>query len=176
MGERVVIADYDPQWPLLFALESERVADALGAATADVEHIGSTGVPGLAAKPIIDLLAGLHTLALPQGAIEAMQERGYEFLGEYGIPGRLYFRKGRPRTHHVHAVLVGSDLWERHLAVRDYLRAHAQEADNYAEFKRSLVREVGGDWERYVDGKAAYTGALERRALSWWGALGSVGT
>jgi GrpB-like predicted nucleotidyltransferase (UPF0157 family) len=174
-AEAVVVVDYDLGWPSLFEQESRRVAGALGEAVVAVEHIGSTSVPGLAAKPIVDMLAGLGTLALPSGAVDAMGELGYEFLGEKGIPGRLFFRKGRPRTHHVHAVLMGSDLWDRHLAFRDYLRVHADEADDYAQFKRRLVHDVDGDRDRYVDGKEAYAAALERRARSWKRSLGSVG-
>jgi GrpB-like predicted nucleotidyltransferase (UPF0157 family) len=169
-----VVVAYDPHWPGLFDDESHRVANALGHPVVAVEHIGSTAVPGLAAKPVIDMLVGLRALTLPAGAAEAMDELDYEYLGENGIPGRLFFRKGRPRTHHVHAVLVGSDLWDRHLAFRDYLRAHADEADDYAEFKRRLVRDVDGDRDRYVEGKDAYAAALEQRARSWTRALGSV--
>ena len=173
-AESVVVVDYDPRWPRLFELESQKVASALGDPVVAVEHIGSTAVPSLAAKPIIDMLAGLRTLTLPTDAVEAMDALGYEFMGENGIPGRLFFRKGRPRSHHVHAVLVGSDLWDRHLAFRDYLRSHADEAEGYAEFKRKLVHTVRGDRDRYVDGKDAYAAALERRARSWKWAPGSV--
>jgi GrpB-like predicted nucleotidyltransferase (UPF0157 family) len=166
-AEPIVVVAYDPRWPQLFEQERRRVADALGDAVVEQEHIGSTAVPGLAAKPIVDILAGLRTLELPADAIEAMEKLGYEFLGEYGIAGRLFFRKGRPRSHHVHAVLLGSDLWERHLAFRDYLRVHSAEADAYAQFKLKLVRDVGGDRDRYVDGKDAFAAILERRARSW---------
>jgi GrpB-like predicted nucleotidyltransferase (UPF0157 family) len=172
-AEPVVIVEYDQQWPRLFDLESPQVAEALGAVR--VEHIGSTAVPGLAAKPIIDMLVGLRTLELPASAIDAMHELGYDFLGEHGIPDRLFFRKGRPRTHHVHAVPVGSDLWDRHLAFRDYLRVHADESRDYAAFKRRLVRDAGGDRDGYLEGKEAYAAALEQRARSWKGAPGSVG-
>ena len=173
-AEAVVVVDYDSRWSSLFELESRRVASALGDPVVAVEHIGSTAVPGLAAKPIVDMLAGLRTLELPAGAVKAMDELGYQFMGENGIPGRLFFRKGRPRSHHVHAVLLGSDLWDRHLAFRDYLRVHADEAEDYAEFKRKLVHAVGGNRDRYVDGKDGYAAALERRARSWKRALGSA--
>jgi GrpB-like predicted nucleotidyltransferase (UPF0157 family) len=175
-AEAIVVVDYDPRWPRLFEEESRRVADALDDAVVELEHIGSTAVPGLAAKPIVDILAGLRALELRPGAIEAMEELSYEFLGENGLPGRLFFRKGRPRSHHVHAVLVGSDLWERHLAFRDYLRSNSAEAEAYAAFKLKLVRDVGGDRDGYVDGKDAYAAALEKRARSWRGAPGSVET
>jgi GrpB-like predicted nucleotidyltransferase (UPF0157 family) len=166
-AETVVVVEYDSAWPGLYEKESACIRAALGDAVVAVEHIGSTAVPGLAAKPVLDVLAGLQTLDLTRAQIEAMASLGYEYLGEYGIPGRLFFRKGRPRSHHVHAVLHGSDLWERHLAFRDYLRAHPDEAGSYAAFKRRLAVEVAGDRERYTAGKEAVTAAIQARALTW---------
>jgi GrpB-like predicted nucleotidyltransferase (UPF0157 family) len=96
-----------------------------------------------------------------------MASLGYEYLGEYGIPGRLFFRKGRPRSHHVHAVLHASDLWKRHLAFRDYLRAHPDEAECYAGFKRRRAAEVRGDRDRYTDEKDAFAAGVQARALAW---------
>jgi GrpB-like predicted nucleotidyltransferase (UPF0157 family) len=89
-AEAIVVVDHDPRWPRLYEEESRRIADALDDAVVELEHIGSTAVPGLAAKPIVDILAGLRTLELRPGAIQAMEELGYEFLGEYGLPGRLF--------------------------------------------------------------------------------------
>ena len=138
---------------------------ALGARA--VEHIGSTAVPGLAAKPVVDLLAGLESLDLAPEQIRAMEALGYEALGEYGLPGRLFFRKGsEPRTHHVHAVELGGEHWRRHLAVRDYLRAHRDEADAYAAEKRRVAAGAS-DRDEYTLGKAAFVEALEQRALAW---------
>jgi GrpB-like predicted nucleotidyltransferase (UPF0157 family) len=166
-AEPVAVVDYDPLWPSLFEAESERVRRALGESVLSVEHVGSTAVPDLAAKPVIDMLVGLRTLELPSSAIDAMEALGYEYLGENGLPGRLFFRKGRPRSHHVHAVLVGGDHWERHLVFRDYLRTHADEAQAYAEFKRNLARAIDGDRDRYLDGKETYAAALQERARAW---------
>ena len=165
--EPVAIVAYDANWPQLFEIEGEMLRNALGENLVSVEHIGSTAVPGLVAKPVIDLLAGLRTFPLSLQGIAALEGLGYEYLGENGIPGRLFLRKGRPRSHHVHAVLFGDDHWERHLAFRDYLRINAQERDAYAEFKRTLVHEVDGDRDRYVDGKEVYAAALEQRARAW---------
>jgi len=165
--EPVAVVAYEAKWPQLFEIESEKLRAALGDNVVSLEHIGSTAVPGLVAKPVIDLLAGLRTFPLSSQRIAVLEGLGYEYLGENGIPGRLFFRKGRPRSHHVHAVLFGEDHWERHLAFRDYLRANAREKNAYAEFKRTLVREVGGDRDRYVDGKEMYAAALEQRARVW---------
>jgi GrpB-like predicted nucleotidyltransferase (UPF0157 family) len=166
-AEPVAVVAYDSAWPRLFAEESERIRAALGNAVAAVEHIGSTAVPGLAAKPVIDVLAGLRTLDLTRDQVDAMESLDYEYLGEYGIPGRLFFRKGRPRSHHVHAVLHRSDLWERHLAFRDYLRAEPDESQRYGNFKRNLAAEVRGDRERYWEGKSAFVYEVQERARAW---------
>jgi GrpB-like predicted nucleotidyltransferase (UPF0157 family) len=166
-SEPVTVVDYDSAWPRLFAEESERIRAALGYAVVAIEHIGSTAVPGLAAKPVIDVLVGLRTIELMRKQIGAMESLGYEYLGEHGIPGRLFFRKGRPRSHHVHAVLHESDLWERHLAFRDYLRARPDEAKSYAVFKQALAAEVAGERESYTARKDVFAAALQERALVW---------
>jgi GrpB-like predicted nucleotidyltransferase (UPF0157 family) len=166
-SEPVNVVDYDSAWPRLFAEEGERIRAALGDAVVAVEHIGSTAVPGLAAKPVIDVLVGLKWIELTRKQIEAMVSLGYEYLGELGIPGRLFFRKGRPRSHHVHAVLHESDLWERHLAFRDYLRARPGEANDYAVFKQALAAEVAGERETYTARKDVFAAALQERALAW---------
>jgi GrpB-like predicted nucleotidyltransferase (UPF0157 family) len=164
-GGPAEIADPDPAWAARADDEAARVQEALGAGA--VEHIGSTAVPGLAAKPVLDLLAGLESLELEPARIRAMEALGYEALGEYGLPGRLFFRKGREgRTHHVHAVVEGGEHWRRHVAVRDYLRAHPEEAAAYAAEKRRIAG-AAADRDEYTEAKAAYVEALESRALAW---------
>jgi GrpB-like predicted nucleotidyltransferase (UPF0157 family) len=124
-------------------------------------------VPGLAAKPVLDLLAGLDSLDVEPARIRAMEALGYEALGEYGLPRRLFFRKGRDaRTHHVHAVEFGGPHWRRHLAVRDYLRAHPDEAAAYEGEKRRIAAHAA-DRDEYTTRKAPYVEALEARALAW---------
>jgi NAD-dependent deacetylase len=158
----VVLAEADPGWAVRAAAEAGRVREALGASA--VEHIGSASVPGLAAKPIVDLLAGLSLLDVGPERIHAMEALGYEALGEFGLPGRIYFRAP---DRHVHAVELGGDHWLRHLAFRDYLRAHPKEAAAYAEEKRRALDASAGDGERYWAEKAPYVEALEQRALAW---------
>jgi len=166
-AEPVVLVEYDSAWPRLYEKESERIRAAIGDAVVAIEHIGSTAVPGLAAKPVIDVLVGLQALHLTREQIEAMASLGYEYLGEYGISGRLFFRKGRPRSHHVHAVLHASHLWDRHLAFRDYLRARPDEAKDYAVFKQALAAELAGERDGYTARKDAFAAALQERALAW---------
>jgi GrpB-like predicted nucleotidyltransferase (UPF0157 family) len=164
-ARRVEVVAHDPGWSAAGAEESGRVADALAAVA--VEHVGSTAVPGLPAKPILDLLAGLRSLTLEPAQIRAMEVLGYECLGEFGLTGRIFFYRdtdGR-RTHHVHAVEHGGDQWRRHVAVRDFLRAHPEEAERYAEVKRAAAASTAGR-EAYWEAKASYVEELERRALA----------
>lgn len=164
MSDAVTVVAYDPRWPALFDEEKTRIAAALAGSVVAIEHIGSTSVPGLEAKPIIDILVGMRPLEVTDAQIAAMEELGYEYLGELGLPGRLFFRKGRPRSHHVHVVEWGGDQWERHLAFPDFLRRHPDEARRYGELKRRLAIDVAGDWERYMTGKEAYIDEVEERA------------
>jgi GrpB-like predicted nucleotidyltransferase (UPF0157 family) len=169
----VLVVDWDPAWPERAEEEAAAVGEALGAV--EVEHIGSTSVPGLSAKPVLDLLAGLHPLNAGPAAVAAMRALGYEYLGEHGLPGRLFFRKSpERRTHHVHAVELGGTEWLRHLAFRDYLRAHPEEAARYGEAKRALARAVAGDWDAYTERKTGVATDLQTRALAWAAAGGEM--
>jgi NAD-dependent deacetylase len=165
----VTVVDYDPAWSKLYEEERERIREALSDVVVDIEHMGSTAVPGLAAKPVIDISVGLSTLDLTDQHVQTMKQLGYDYLGELGLPGRLYFRKGAATsTHHVHAVEWGGAHWSRHLAFRDYLRAHPEEAARYAEAKRKLAVEVDHDWYEYVERKNAFADELFARAWGWY--------
>jgi NAD-dependent deacetylase len=167
---QVTVEDYDPDWPERYKAESDRIRAALGDAVIEIEHMGSTAVPGLAAKPIIDISVGLKSLELTGEQVGAMEQLGYEDLGELGLPSRLYFRKGgETSTHHVHAVVWGEEHWMRHLAFRDYLRSHPDEAREYGEAKRRLAAEVDHDWYAYVERKNVFTEELFARAWEWHG-------
>ena len=109
----VVVVDYDPRWPRQFEEEKARIVAALGdvmEGVVAIEHVGSTAVPGLAAKPIIDIIPGVRDLSYGGLCIQPLERLDYEYLGEMGIPGRFYFRKGDPRTHHLHLVLHGREF------------------------------------------------------------------
>jgi GrpB-like predicted nucleotidyltransferase (UPF0157 family) len=165
VGDRISIVDYDPQWPVRFEDERTRLAEAFGDDAIQIDHIGSTAVPGLAAKPIIDIVVAARTFPLPASRITAVERLGYEHLGEYGIPGRAYFRRRspRPRTHHVHVYAAGSDQIRDYLLFRDRLRAHPAEAASYAELKRELARQ-DLDSAAFQSGKAGLIVELLGRA------------
>jgi GrpB-like predicted nucleotidyltransferase (UPF0157 family) len=155
--------DHDPSWAELFELERNRLLRVFDGRAVAIEHIGSTSVPGLCAKPIVDIAVGLRELELTDEQIAAMKELGYEFLGEYGLRGRLFFRKRDPRTHNVHVVEYGGKHWERQLVFRDALRTDAEERQRYEAFKRRLAAE-GHPREVYAELKTPFIRAVEERA------------
>lgn len=164
------IVAHDLAWAPRAAAELERIAAALGPAVARrLEHVGSTAVPGLAAKPIVDLLVGVDAMEPRERYVEPLRRLGYLFAFDPDSPDRRFFARPpeRPRAFHVHVCLAGGDVEHRHLAVRDFLRAHADEAEAYADVKRAVAERHPEDRLAYVDGKDAYVVALERRALAW---------
>jgi GrpB-like predicted nucleotidyltransferase (UPF0157 family) len=181
----IVVVPHDPSWADEFDRSSRAVAEALGgrddgavsagaASVVEIHHIGSTAIPGIYAKPVIDMLAVVADNADGVARLDAcnarMAQLGYEAMGEFGIPGRRYFRRDDPatgvRTHQVHAFARGSPDVERHLAFRDYLRVHPADAAAYCALKRRLTATpIGVD--AYCDGKDAFIKDVERRALAW---------
>lgn len=173
MGTRVIeVLEYDPNWHDLFAAEHELLAQELAAIAAHIHHIGSTAVPGLAAKPIIDILIEVHSLADLDGRNAGMTGLGYEVMGEFGIAGRRYYRKGAElRTHHIHAFVVGDPGIRRHVAFRDYMRANPEIAREYGQLKKRVAAACGNDAGEYCDGKDEYVKRIEALALgaAGWG-------
>lgn len=167
--DEVIVVDYDPQWPSLFAQEAEAIRQAVGDTLVAVEHVGSTSIPGVAAKPIIDILVGVTTLAAGEQAAPALEALGYEYRGENGIPGRLFFRKGLVqyrRTHHLHMVEPSHEQWALMLSFRDFLRAHPDEAWRYEVLKRDLAVQFRKDRRAYTNGKEDFVRAILEKAQS----------
>ena len=164
MPGRVAVVEYDPEWPRLYGEEAERVRAAFGDLVVEIEHMGSTAVPGLAGKPLIDISVGLTHLEISQEHVRAMERLGYEYLDEYGLPGRLYFQT---ESRHVHAVEWGGKHWHRHRAFREYLRAHPDEARAYGDVKRRIAPLAAG-FHDYWERKQPYTNALFQRAWRWY--------
>lgn len=166
----LIVEAHREAWAEEFERESARVREAMGAVLRALHHIGSTAVPGLHAKPIIDMLAEVDSLVALDARGDAMAALGYEAMGEFGISGRRYFRKcdgSGARTHHIHAFADGSRHVARHLAFRDYLRAHPAAAAEYGALKLRLVSTCAGDMEAYIAGKDASVERFEREALDW---------
>ena len=167
MPQHITVLNYDPEWPLKYERERKAIAEILDGNGISIYHIGSTSVPGLAAKPIIDMMAVVRSLEKVDDARGKFSELGYEDLGEFGIAGRRYFRKGGDeRTHQIH--IFQADDWNnigRHLAFRDYMRTHEKERAEYAEIKTALAQRFPYDIDGYCDGKDAFVREMEKRAL-----------
>jgi GrpB-like predicted nucleotidyltransferase (UPF0157 family) len=165
----VRIVDYDPAWPEMAAAEIARVEAALGGVAVRIDHVGSTAVPGLAGKPIVDLQTSVAELEPTERYARPLADLGYLFAPDPDSPDFHFFGKPaeRPRTFHLHVCAAGSGHEHRHLALRDYLRAHPEEAARYAARKRDLVARRPEDRLAYIEGKAGHVGALEQRALKW---------
>jgi GrpB-like predicted nucleotidyltransferase (UPF0157 family) len=134
-----------------------------------LEHVGSTAVPALAAKPILDLQLSVDAVEPRQRYVDRLERLGYLFVPAPESPDYHLFAKPaeRPRTHHLHVCEAGSEHEFRHLAVRDFLRARADEAARYAALKRQVVARTGQDRLAYIEGKDEYVAALEARAVAW---------
>jgi GrpB-like predicted nucleotidyltransferase (UPF0157 family) len=165
MTEPLIIEEYDRQWPKSFEAIRSRIASVLGKFAAAIEHVGSTAVPGLAAKPIIDidvLLRSNQDLAPVTKKLAAM---GYQHRGTLGIPGRDAFQApGHDVSHHLYVCASDSLEFLRHISFRDYLRSHPQDAEDYADLKRGLSGKFSLDRDAYTQAKTAFIEGVLRRA------------
>ena len=168
-SKAVRVVPYDDRWPSLFQAEAGRIAAALarfGVPPLAIEHVGSTAVPGLAAKPILDVAAGRPSGITPAAYIEVFESLDYVYRGDGGLPGREFFRRGVLRSHHVHLVEHAGAHWNRYIRFRDTLRADPSLRDAYADLKHSLAMRFPRDREAYIAGKSEFV----ERVLSRGGA------
>ena len=165
--EPVVIVDYNPDWPAMYEQEKERIVVVIGNHIKDIQHIGSTSIAELAAKPVIDIMIGISDLALVEQCVEPLQKLGYIYMGEHGIPHRHFFYRdvAGKRAYHIHMMETNHDQWYKMLVFRDYLRLHPEDARAYGELKKELARQYGSDSEGYIDAKASFVEAILVKAL-----------
>ncbi len=152
----VRLSAWTPRWLALFEEEATRLRTALGSLALGLEHYGSTSVPGLPAKPILDILVGVRPPPDPTPFIEALGPLGYEYVPGAGVPKHLVFGRGRIRTHLVHVVEHDGSAWQRGLRFRDALRADAALAAAYAQLKTRLALEYPTDRASYTAAKTAF--------------------
>lgn len=164
MTDEIVVAPYNAVWTARFRIESRLLHVALSDLAPAIEHIGSTSVPGLAAKPIIDMLVGVRSLADFEARADRLAAYGYEYIPEYerALPDRRFFKRvvGGVRTHHVHVVEQYGLYWKRYLKFRDHLRADTRLAVRYAEVKRRLAARYRFDRDAYTNGKTGFVEAV----------------
>ena len=154
--EPVRMVPHDPAWKQRFLEEKMRLQAAIGAYVLDIQHIGSTAVPGIVAKPIIDIGAAVENFEAANVCVAPLTALGYEYHGENGIPRRHFFVFGTPRSIHLHMFERSSAEWQNHLLFRDYLRSHPQQAAAYSALKIELAARLGHDRASYTDAKAPF--------------------
>ncbi len=164
LDEPVKLVAHDSAWHQVFLAESERISTTLALPAGTVEHIGSTAVPGLTAKPVVDMMLGVPKYPPARDLLSRLRILGYENLGEAGVPERIYLRLRGDRDFNLHLVLLGGEHWKHNLALREYLRADPAARARYAEGKTRAL-EAGGDrLQGYSSAKATLVGELLSQA------------
>lgn len=169
LANRVELWPHNPAWAQLFDEEAARIHGALGDWILDVQHVGSTSIPGIPAKPILDIAVAVENFEEAARCIAPLEALGYDYFGERGIPRRHFFRKDDPivgaAIHNLHMNEVHGDDYRGHIAFRDYLRARPDAAQEYATLKFSLQERFPDDRYAYVWGKTAFVNRILCRAL-----------
>ena len=166
---RVEVVSYNSNWKEMYKEESEKIKNILNDIIIDIHHIGSTAIPGIKAKPVIDILVEVKDIEAVDQYNNRMEELGYEVMGEHGIPKRRFFRKGRnKRTHHIHIFQVGNEEIERHINFKLYLITHPDKAREYSKLKEKLANKYTYDVENYTNGKSDFIKEVGRKAKLRW--------
>ncbi len=152
----VRLVPYSSEWIRYFEQEKGALHAALGDKILDIQHVGSTSIPGMLAKPIVDIAIAVADFDEARACIPQLESLGYEYKGEFGIPRRHYFVKGDPRLFHLHMSEIDSLEWQNTLLFRDYLRDHPGAASEYAQLKQQLAARFPQDREAYLDGKSEF--------------------
>jgi len=170
MSQQLILEFHQAKWREDYARQADALQQAFGANFVGVHHIGSTAIPGIYAKPIIDILVEVDDIDLVDDCEQGLRQLGYDPKGEYGISGRRYFQKSDEnfrRTHHMHVFGVDTSEIKRHLGFRDFLIAHPTWAKKYSELKRELVAAYDGNKDRYINGKDLFIKSIDQRVTDW---------
>jgi GrpB-like predicted nucleotidyltransferase (UPF0157 family) len=167
MPRRVEVVTYNPEWPQMYDEESHKISSLLSSEIVSIHHIGSTAIPGIFAKPVIDILVVVEDIDKIDNYNPQMASTGYIPRGEYGIPGRRFFIKPSQdfRSHHVHIYQTGNPEIEPHFKFRDYMLAHPDDARIYSELKKDLAFKYTYDIDAYVDGKKEYIEGINAKLM-----------
>ena len=159
----VKLVEYDPKWKDLYEKEKKLILESIDDVVIDIQHIGSTAIPGMQAKPIIDIMIGLKSIALKKKYENKLNDLGYEFEGwnteeSTNIIYRNFFKKikNNYRTHHLHLFIVNSEIWNKHINFRDYLIDNKETASEYVSLKYELMRKFPKDRKNYTDAKSKF--------------------
>jgi GrpB-like predicted nucleotidyltransferase (UPF0157 family) len=167
LDEPVELAPYDAKWAAEFEQEAARLRSALALRTDAIAHVGSTAVPGLTSKPIVDILLGTDRFPPPKTQCNAIENLGYENLGEAGVPGRIYFRIRAGKRYNLHVTLLAGEIWNANIILRDFLRECPEAAQSYAAYKREAMTKHPHSLLAYSKHKEPIIQKLLVDARSW---------
>lgn len=160
--KKVEVVPYDESWPKLFQEESTKLKEALEPVILQVHHVGSTAIPDISAKPIIDIVLVVSNIVKLKEYREALENLGYEVHGEFGMPCRCFCTKGEPRTFQLHIFENDNAEIDRHLRFVEYMKSHPEKAKAYSELKQQLAEEYSDDIVRYCEGKSQFILDIDR--------------
>lgn len=161
----VRVVPYFHEWRCLFEREKQALCEHLGHLAVDIQHVGSTAVPGLAAKPILDVAIGVARIADVEKCIPLLEEMGYSYAGELFDGDHCFMKEtGENTTHHLHVVAFDSERWRNYLCFRDHLRGNKQARQRYRELKAELAAKFPHCRERYTEGKSAFIQGIIQKA------------
>ena len=164
----IEVVPYNSQWEEEYRKEAKEISSIMSDEIVEIHHIGSTSIPNIHAKPVIDILIGVKDIENVDKHNKEMEKLGYIAKGEFGIPGRRFFLKGLyNRTHHVHIFQTGNTEIERHLNFRDYMISHPEEAKYYGALKKELATKFRHDNEGYCNGKDTFIKDIDKKAEEW---------
>jgi GrpB-like predicted nucleotidyltransferase (UPF0157 family) len=152
----VRLVQYSPEWAKIFDREEKLLQSSIGEYIIEIQHIGSTSITGMLAKPIIDIGVAIERFEEGVVCIKPLEALGYIYNGENGIPRRHYFDKGDPTAYHLHILEQDSDEWKKHITFRDFLRNNEEAANEYARLKQQLARKFRHDRLAYTEGKSEF--------------------
>ncbi len=170
MNEPIIIEEFDPNWEIKYKDAKNRILEKIGQFVIAIEHIGSTAISGLASKPIIDILIGLHSLDDAKKCIPLIIDLGYEYIPEHErvLPERRYFRKPKKgfgkREFHLHMVEFNSDFWTKQILFRDYIKTHPEALIEYEKLKQNLAEKYRDNRQAYTDGKDEFIQKILEKA------------
>jgi GrpB-like predicted nucleotidyltransferase (UPF0157 family) len=177
MTRKVAVVPPDRNWPQAFEDEASQLLIAFGDNPIAIHHIGSTSIFTIYAKPIIDILVEVTDIKKVDDRNVTIESLGYVAMGEHGIAERRFFRKDNQlgiRTHHIHTFETGSAQLDRHLAFRDYLRSHPDDAQSYSDLKQKLAQQYPNEIESYMAGKSAFITEINKQAAQWRTSFGLI--
>lgn len=168
MVRNVEVSSPRKEWSLMFQEECGKLKNTFGNLVVNIYHIGSTAIPNIKAKPVIDIMIEVINIDEVDKFNHQMEQLGYITFGENGIPNRRFFSKGGDnRTHHIHIFEQGNSEITRHIVFRDYMIAHPEEAQKYSQLKQNLADKYPTNIEMYIEGKNDYIKSIDTKAEKW---------